>query len=874
MTWPRTCNTNTIMKFQASRPRRDGQTFVFFLVAFVTVFLLCGLGLDSGLYYLSKVRLQRATDASVITGVQNFYRPVSEVSTVMRNIAVANYLDLADISETPQTSTATTPLGETEYIYAYLATDDDGNITHALTNTITRAAEGNITEAKAKATAPYETEFMKITGIAQVTDLDMVATSVAERRPRLITLVLDRSGSMIRSGSRVLPSAVTNFLGDGSGVGTFDQSSDEIAIVSYSSFARNEMPHTTNFVEIGSNLMWKADGNNKNGKQRKENPTGMKFSGVTAADEGMRVALEQMRIHPAYNNDQYDKYIVFMTDGAFNSVRSLYASPTFTNRIMMATDVVADDVSHYGATGLSSRSWAQAHSGDAAYINHQQGGDQESMWTNYFFQLPNLTSFTDTNMMVGSTNNFAVPKIIMPETIGNDDSRVGGGLADSGKVRGTVNVWLMPGSVAIHQNVGADGSPGTGDEVFKRNYFSYYTNSAVNIPLDPGDYVDLVMPGYVVDAVNSGFLTMRQRGKWNSNPDNAYKDKQSHWPSFPKGEDPGEPTVGSDYFSLDDPKNNPNWRSLYRNWNMRNAANLMWDFVMLKPEDIRWDGQESYVQPPESSLFSYPGGMYMWTLNNRVSGTGSNIQWEHTMMSTNLLSTTPRFAGNTFFSKNGQLELADDWLNNAPGWLTNQFNSVMSVQKSPNPAVTASDHDYPVWRPRTYNGDMTPDTVTGRQQVDNMTNHLSATAPTAPLDVVDGVTNTTGGWAYVFDDAGTRHLRMNTMGFNSRPMYYYNQEEARWDPLETWSEDDIIISTGNWKAKRYAEVARSEDITVYTINFVNGNEGILQNMANDPRSPSYDRTQPEGEQITAANGNELSAAFEEISKKIRATLIQ
>lgn len=860
-----------MMNFPQSQPR-NGQTFVFFLVAFTTVFLLCGLGLDSGLYYLAKARLSRALDASVITGVQNFAKPRDEVADIMRNIAIANYVDLADVSETPIKSAIPNGKGGTDFIYAYVGTNGDGAITHGITNTIGTGSEDEVVLARAQANAPYRTYFMAITGIDEVTSLDLAGISEAERRPRLITVVLDRSGSMITTGSSVLPTAVTNFLGEGDGVNGFDENADSIAIVSYSSFARLEMPHTKDFVLQGSNLMWKADGNNKNGRQVTENPTGMKFAGVTAADEGMRMALEIMRTNKGYNSPQVDKYIVFMTDGDFNSVRSLYAAPTYTNRIMMASSVEPENVSHVGMSF-------------SPYTNPNRGGNQRSNSLNYHVQLPNLDDFDDSSMQIATLSRAAVPVILEPDTITDSSATVGSynpngagtnPIEDLGKIKGVINVWLPPGSVAVHMD-SVDGIPNSNtnaaeNDQIVQNYFSYYTNSAVNIPLNPGEYIDLVLPGYVVDAVSSGFLTLQNNGTRNN-----FSSRNSYWPSYPQGEDPSDPTVAADYFIASDSANRPNSRSLYRHWMLRNRANLLWDYVLFKPEDGRFDGQEPYVTPPEPASLFYPGGMFIWSHNNYISGSAGFNHNGIPRASTNLVTSEPKFAGNTFFSAAGQLLNPDDWKNSAPTWLTDQFDSVMSVQHDPNPTTEFTDHDYPVWRPRTYNGDLTPDTPLGREQVYLMTNgfpyHAATNPITPPLATVGTEPNTTGGWCYIYEN-GVRKLKMNSMSFNSRPTYFFDHKDNRWESLTSWTSSSVMTQTGDWKALRYCQIARQEDVTVYTINFINGNGDLLKQMANDPAGPGYNPSEPEGEHITATTGSELAKAFEDISKKIRSVITQ
>src|ERR1039458_7497789 len=87
-----------------SRKRRDAQTLVFFLLAWGTIMLLCGLAIDSGLLYLAKARLGRAVDGAALAAVGNFNRTPSpatnrdDVALIMRNFAAANFTSLASIS--------------------------------------------------------------------------------------------------------------------------------------------------------------------------------------------------------------------------------------------------------------------------------------------------------------------------------------------------------------------------------------------------------------------------------------------------------------------------------------------------------------------------------------------------------------------------------------------------------------------------------------------------------------------------------------------------------------------------------------------------------------------------------------------------------
>src|SRR5476651_2250370 len=94
-------------------PRRGSpaQTFVFFGLTLGTIFLLCGLAIDSGLLYLAKARMSRAVDGAALAAVGNFNNATvvttdatlqenvrDSVATIMRNFAVANFSSLNTVS--------------------------------------------------------------------------------------------------------------------------------------------------------------------------------------------------------------------------------------------------------------------------------------------------------------------------------------------------------------------------------------------------------------------------------------------------------------------------------------------------------------------------------------------------------------------------------------------------------------------------------------------------------------------------------------------------------------------------------------------------------------------------------------------------------
>ncbi len=413
------------------RNPRSSQTFVFFLISFGAIWLLCGLGLDGALLYLSKARISRACDAAVISGVKNFPKGRDQVSAIMRNIAAANYTDLSVVPSTP-TSVATNNLagGDIEYVYLY-TNAARGN---SVTCTIGTGSAGQVTRAQCDASVKQRTLFMSFTGLDRVTNFRVHALAEAQRRPRLIMLVLDRSWSLRvqNTGYLTLPPAVSNFLT------LFDTNADRIGMVSFSDFARLEMPITNNFIVLGTNKLSSADS-----ILATDNPSGIKFGGSTAAEEGMRLGLETLKADSGYTDPRTLKYIVFFTDGEFNSVRSLYASPCWTNTVYVPS----------GATGAQLR-------------------------TN-ILQMPNVTNIPfATAARIGAPTNY-----LRPTT-----NTATGSTAYSTNL----DIWMMPGSINFTFRTGNTNPVIT---------ISQLTNMSISVKLVPGETNMLVVPGFVIDGV-------------------------------------------------------------------------------------------------------------------------------------------------------------------------------------------------------------------------------------------------------------------------------------------------------------------------------------------------------------------------------------
>jgi Mg-chelatase subunit ChlD len=136
-----------------------------------------------------------------------------------------------------------------------------------------------------------------------------VASNAQATRPKLImSLVLDRSGSMnLNGGAQALPPAVENFLT------YFDNNTDQIADVSFSSVASVDVSIRTNFLNPITNAVSK-----------------MAFGGATYSQGGLldgQAQINSVAVAPGAN---VVKVAVFFTDGWANTVEDTLNCPPST----------------------------------------------------------------------------------------------------------------------------------------------------------------------------------------------------------------------------------------------------------------------------------------------------------------------------------------------------------------------------------------------------------------------------------------------------------------------------------------------------------------------------------------------------------------
>ena len=154
---------------------------VVLLAISMTVVLLClALAVDVGFAYVTKAKLSKAVDAACLTAMRNLSQGQATASTLAKNSFNANYGTSSLDSSPPSISVAFT-------------TDGNGQ-----------------TLVNINATATVKTFFLGI--LPKFKTWQVTDSAQATRGKLVMTLVLDRSGSMTgNGGSTALPPAVTQF---------------------------------------------------------------------------------------------------------------------------------------------------------------------------------------------------------------------------------------------------------------------------------------------------------------------------------------------------------------------------------------------------------------------------------------------------------------------------------------------------------------------------------------------------------------------------------------------------------------------------------------------------------------------------------------
>jgi len=912
--------------------RQRAQTLVFFALALTAIILLCGFAIDSGLLFLAKARISRAVDGGVLAAVGNFHQsddPTQngiDVATIMRNFAAANYTDLATIATSspivanPNSTTATY-----DFVDTAAGKDANGAYRKFVMVTLTSGAGGQITSAQCNARCPVHTYFIGIFG--HFTDLKVSSGATATRNPRLIMVVVDRSGSMLippasgNPGCVGLPAAIVTFLN------FFDTSSDYIGLVSFGSNARLEMPLTTNFLYAATNDLYEAydivtnseayggqsswyvpgpDPEHNAANYYTQGVRRFRFGGQTAADEGIRMAMEQMMDNAGWSNPNVVKYMVIFTDGAWNTTRTMVAAPGYTNVVTGPPAGSFQIGTNYGGLGTNTiYAYTQVPS--------------MSTWLTYWSAVDN-TGYSSTDhqddiiQSMGSSNDDATAEAndyLSSTLIGAPHTYTTNTFLENYPGTGDVyttnlNVWVPPGAVDyVYRTTNSSSNPAYLDK--NETTVSDMTDptKTVNIVLGTGDSNVLVVPGYLIDGIVYDGLDLAYPSISAPSTD-IYTDAVNFivpwmWPDSDAVTGDGTSSTAATGVMQTDAEviagNGPRERMLM----FRNYMNLLTGFYVFRPDDPLGTGIEPLTganRPLNAVGAYYPSAAFYWPFdlvgldqyptfaltnpsasNSSTTDPSPNGKARAIAYSINMLSSNaaPEWSGELFYegqnaalsgttSASTLMTSKSQWQAGIPSWVTGAFDH-SGITETDTAHDTTNLGTAQVWRTTTFNG-------TNMQ----VTGGLSSVLP-------NDSQNFTGG--YVKDGSG--NIYRNAMSWSGRPTHYFDFSRSTWVPIATNHVKNVqMLPLGNWKASEYCWHARAAGVTIYTVGYggavTAGEQEFLATLANATNTTAgggtnflpanYNTQQPIGQQFYATNSDEIGVDFSNVATAINAALTQ
>ncbi len=256
-----------------------GQTLVLFALALSSLILSLGLAVDLGFAYVTKAKLSKAVDGACLTAMRNLAQGQTTATTLATNSFNANYRSTSLDASPPAVS-------------INFSTDANGQ-----------------TFVTVKATATIKTQFMAL--LPAYRTLPVSDSAQATRGKLVMSIVLDRSGSMqTNGGASALPPAVGTF------VNYFDNTVDEVAMVSFASNATVDVAIGTHFITPITNAANALSGH---------------FTGGTFGPGGLTLGKSQNESVPVIPGQNVVKVAVYFTDGYVNVIQdNLFCNSTMT----------------------------------------------------------------------------------------------------------------------------------------------------------------------------------------------------------------------------------------------------------------------------------------------------------------------------------------------------------------------------------------------------------------------------------------------------------------------------------------------------------------------------------------------------------------
>jgi Flp pilus assembly protein TadG len=271
--------------------KERGQILALVAILIPIVIIFVGIAIDLGRAYVTKTTLSKAVDAAALAAMRNLNQGQTAATNDAKSAFTANYQSGPGLGTTPTPS-----------------------ITW-FTNSPCTAGNTCVTIA---ATAVINTTFLRALSIlpgvgSSYNSSSILVTATAQRNPLVMSIVLDKSGSMNKNGgSTALPPAVTSFIS------YFDEGIDNIAEISFSTVASTDVSMTTSFDSPINSAV--------------EN---LSFGGATFAQSGLQAGYTQIQSIPPTPN--VIRVAVFFTDGWANTnndnlnCTGTAAKPVYTN---------------------------------------------------------------------------------------------------------------------------------------------------------------------------------------------------------------------------------------------------------------------------------------------------------------------------------------------------------------------------------------------------------------------------------------------------------------------------------------------------------------------------------------------------------------
>jgi Flp pilus assembly protein TadG len=256
-------NMKTLRSQDKRHGDESGQTLLMFVLFLVVLVLFVGLGIDLGFAYVTRANLSKAVDAACLMGIRNISQENAE--DIALSTFFANYGRPGRDAGDPNVQ---------------VKFDKDGHDNIIL---------------NVDAAATVNTFFIRL--LPQWSTLPVQAHATATRNKLVISLVLDRSGSMNdNGGAAALPGAVSNFID------FFDDKNDQAATVSFAPAASTDVTMRHPFKT-----------------KIKDAANAMTFGGWTCSERGLTNGLAQNYTVNVRPGENVIKVIVFFTDGMANT---------------------------------------------------------------------------------------------------------------------------------------------------------------------------------------------------------------------------------------------------------------------------------------------------------------------------------------------------------------------------------------------------------------------------------------------------------------------------------------------------------------------------------------------------------------------------